>query len=97
VDGPSASTHGTNVALKRRFDAIDGIKVQLQTLVDASKHRHRVKVHTRMKTAPKTCSRCSEVNTALGGVRAFRCSVCHLRLDRDINAILIKNREMLVL
>jgi len=39
------------VALKRRFDAIDGIKAQLQTLVDASKDHHRVKVHTRMKTA----------------------------------------------
>jgi len=42
------------VALKRRFDAIDGIKAQLQTLVDASKDHHRVKVHTRMKTAAAT-------------------------------------------
>jgi transposase len=45
---------GTNVALRRRFDAIDGIKAQLQTLVDASKDFHRVKVHTRMKTAAAT-------------------------------------------
>jgi transposase len=48
----------------------------------------------------KMCSRCGEVNSTLGGARVFRCSACHLRLDRDVNAarkILIKSREMLAL
>jgi transposase len=48
----------------------------------------------------KTCSSCGTVNDTLGGDRVFRCSACHVRLDRDVNAarnILIKNREMLAL
>jgi len=33
----------------------------------------------------KPCSSCGTVNNAIGGDRVFRCSACHVRLDRDVN------------
>ena len=42
----------------------------------------------------KTCTRCGRLNESLGGSRVFKCSMCNLICDRDVNGarnILLKH------
>jgi len=42
----------------------------------------------------KTCGRCGNINKELGSSKSYKCSKCHLEIDRDVNGarnIYLKN------
>jgi putative transposase len=46
----------------------------------------------------KTCSRCGRINHSITSEKVFKCSECHLTMDRDVNAarnIYLKNEYLL--
>ena len=68
-------------------------------LTDASS-QHNVNIYVRGEEyTSKTCTHCGNLKHNLGAAKVYKCSSCHLKVDRDVNGsrnIFLKNASFVV-
>lgn len=91
TEEPGTNVRAKSVLNRKLLDKAFGT-IRAQLAYKAEWYGARVETVPRFYPSSKTCSRCGNVKSDLGDEEVYRCNVCQLVMDRDVNAAInIKN------
>jgi putative transposase len=79
--------------VNRIFNSLSHFQFKMKLKYQCLKWQRKLHIVNESYTS-KTCGRCGNINNELGSSKSYKCSKCHLEIDRDINGarnIYLKN------